>query len=135
MKRRWFELEPVASDPERNLRRRLHWLGGAVVLLAVAMIIAILAARSPKPVFLVIPMILTMVAWIGVTSSRLGDLHARARRNLREGGYKCCPQCGYDLRTLADEGACPECGSAYSPLSLRQHWEKAYRRLLDKPGR
>lgn len=127
MKRRWFELEPVASDPERSLRRRLHWLGGAVVLLAVAMIIAILAARSPKPVFLVIPMILAMVAWIGVTSSRLGDLHARARRDLREGGY--------DLRTLADEGACPECGSAYSPLSLRQHWEGAYRRMLDKPGR
>ncbi|HPO93558.1 MAG TPA: hypothetical protein PL072_08805 [Phycisphaerales bacterium] len=100
---------------------------GAIVLLAVAMIIAILAARSPKPVFLVIPMTPAMVAWIGGTSSRLGDLHARARRNLREGGY--------DLRTLADESARPECASAYSPLSLRQHWEEAYRRMLDKPGR
>ncbi len=135
MKRRWFELEPVASERERRLRRRFHGLGAGIVLLAVAMIAAIFVARSPKPVFFVVPVIMAMVAWTGVTSSRLGDLHARARRNLREGGYKCCPQCGYDLRTLADDGACPECGSAYTPLSLQQHWEHAYRRMLDKPGR
>lgn len=32
-------------------------------------------------------------------------------------GTKACRKCGYDLAGLGDEGACPECGNAYSVYS------------------
>ena len=31
-----------------------------------------------------------------------------------------CPNCGYDVRGLADDGTCPECGSAFTVTQVVQ---------------
>lgn len=75
------------------------WMGVAVSL---AVIAAVLAA--------------------GHLSERPQRLAARRLIHARSKLYRICP-CGYDLAGSPIEGLCPECGDAYTPQSLKEHWE------------
>ncbi|MBX3361436.1 MAG: hypothetical protein KF912_14355 [Phycisphaeraceae bacterium] len=46
----------------------------------------------------------------------------RVRGPLREARGRLCPDCLHDLRGIGDEGACPECGEAFSKESLADWW-------------
>jgi len=46
----------------------------------------------------------------------------RLRHRLRQSDGLLCPQCGYDLRALPEEGACPECGIRYEHAAVRKRW-------------
>lgn len=135
MKRTVFDLEPVTSDEERRLRRRLVMCVCATVLLGLVMVVVVVVFQAPGLLFAFVPMIIGGVACTGIVASRLGDLHLQARRRLREQKYTRCPACEYDLSALPPEGRCPECGAEYSPPVLKARWEQAYTQMLDKPGR
>ena len=61
---------------------------------------------------------LAMSAWQGL----------RLRRKLREGEYKFCVGCGYDLGACEESGACPECGRDYTAAGLRKEWKSFLKR-------
>ncbi len=46
----------------------------------------------------------------------------RVTRSAKEMGGKICWRCGYNLKGLADEGTCPECGDRYALAELRRRW-------------
>jgi uncharacterized protein with PIN domain len=48
----------------------------------------------------------------------------------RAAEYRICPKCGYDLRSCAEVGSCPECGTVYDPQWLERTWEAPQRRRL-----
>lgn len=130
-----FKLEPVTSDAERRLRRTIRAHGAVILLLAFTMVGVMIWQKTAAPIFVFVPIIIGLVTWTAILASDLGDLHKKARDKLRREGYKFCARCEYDLATLPDEGLCPECGSPYTRAELEAHWEHAYKRLLDKPGR
>lgn len=128
---RWSDLNlPVATPRERRLRSVLRVYPFVIVgfaMLLVAMLIAGLV--PPKTVA-----ILLGVAWFStmgllVFASRLAGAYYAGRQHLRNHRYMVCPACEYDLGELAESAACPECGQAYNPQSLRETWENIYSRL------
>ncbi len=130
-----FKLEPVTNDAERRLRRFVRALGAIILTIAFSMVGIMIWQKSAAPIFVFVPIIIGLAAWTVILTSDLGDLHKKARDQLRREGYKFCTRCEYNLATLPDEGVCPECGASYNRAMLEAHWEQAYMRLLDKPGR
>jgi len=49
---------------------------------------------------------------------------ASLRRRARRSDGQACESCLYDLRGLAPEGSCPECGIAYNLENLKHIWSK-----------
>jgi hypothetical protein len=41
---------------------------------------------------------------------------------LEEHDYRLCCFCGYDLRSIPDQGRCPECGEWYDVRVTRKEW-------------
>jgi len=69
-------------------------------------------------------------AWFVAFSRILASRRACARR-VRLAGYRFCPNCTYDLRTLPESGACPECGANFTPADLEGRWRQIYGNLLE----
>lgn len=122
--------------PSRSMRR-MSILFGAVVLGGVILLRILdkhLGIRSlPLPVMLGVVGLMGLAAlvFLGYLASHGGYHHARMLK-LRAAGYRCCPECGYDLRESAPDGSCPECGEDYTPDSLRSRWEGDAK--VDPPG-
>lgn len=76
--------------------RAFFWLNGGMVLLMFAATCAFYGAR------------------------------ARGWRTLKEADFMICPQCRYDLRSIEDHAACPECGAPFTPDSLFETWRWSY---------
>jgi hypothetical protein len=71
----------------------------------------------------------------GAALSVLASVLARQRKrrfelHLCAEDYLLCPCCYYSLRGLPEDGVCPECGSGYSPQSLKDDWLFALREGL-----
>lgn len=71
-------------------------------------------------VLLPLPYVLWLLSWRGIR---------RTTRRAAAHDHLLCPDCTYDLRTLDETGACPECGRAYEHEAVRAQWMDAARRL------
>lgn len=49
----------------------------------------------------------------------------RINRQFKEAGGRLCTHCGYDLRSLGDSGACPECGHAFQADRDAEKWSNS----------
>ena len=135
MKRSPLKLETVASEPERARRRRLYIvLGFQGIWVGLLLCFALVLHFGPGVIVCVVVIVITnfYMLW---TTTQLSGMQWSARQQLRRNGYKVCPACSYDLASSPDEGICPECGLAYSPQMLKERWESAYQRMLEKTGR
>lgn len=65
---------------------------------------------------------LGLLAYTGFIVSRINYHHTRMLR-LRALDYRFCPECAYDLRDAPPSGTCSECGTPFTPASLRERWE------------
>lgn len=63
--------------------------------------------------------------WVPAVAFRRFESQVREHDNL------VCNKCGYLLCGLGDQFTCPECGSQYEAVELREYWE----RLFKKPGK
>ncbi len=50
----------------------------------------------------------------------------RMRRRAGDLGWKMCNRCGYDLRSTAEPGPCPECGSEFTYRGLEDYWTRTW---------
>lgn len=135
MKMNPLQLETVASDAERLRRRRLYQVLGfqgvwVILLLCFALVFHFL----PGVIACVVVIVITnfYLLW---TTTQLSGMQWSTREKLRKSGYKVCPDCSYDLASSPAEGVCPECGTSYTPALLKERWESAYKRMLEKAGR
>ncbi|MCW5757390.1 MAG: hypothetical protein KIT54_09160 [Phycisphaeraceae bacterium] len=71
-----------------------------------------------------------LAAGVGVFFAWLLEGSAKsALRRAIANDHLLCPACTYDLRSLAEEGACPECGRACEHAAVRAQWLDAQRRF------
>ncbi|CAG0995517.1 hypothetical protein PHYC_02536 [Phycisphaerales bacterium] len=59
----------------------------------------------------------------GVVAWWFGVSLEKTQRRARGLGGKMCWGCGYSLEGIAADGACPECGRAYTHSELRDRWD------------
>jgi hypothetical protein len=132
--------EPVPTIVWRRLRffRGAVWaltvgglgLGLAMLLALVMLLCAIGPAWATiierllwtREMFLLVVPSVVLLQWVIPWLARY-----RVReilRGARESGYRVCPECGYLLRGLADDGHCPECGITYTCDELNRVWER-----------
>jgi len=110
--------------------RRWKWRGLLVVLVAGLAAFAVLAIDAAALPFSTIagwniPLMLAMFAGVLLCKRAARRVVGRAAA----ADHLLCPECTYDLRTLDEAGACPECGRAYEHGAVRAQWLDAQRRL------
>ncbi|MCE7975206.1 MAG: hypothetical protein DYG92_12925 [Leptolyngbya sp. PLA1] len=66
----------------------------------------------------------------GLLAAWFGRAMVREVKAAEQLGWKRCWDCGYDLRGVAADGICPECGKAYACDELAAKW----RLLAHKPA-
>lgn len=60
----------------------------------------------------------------------VGGVHGRrGYARLKACGLLLCTRCGFDLRGLDEEGACPECGTRYTHTGTRNQWRVIFPQL------
>lgn len=130
-----LKLETVASEAERARRRRLHFIVAFQgVWASLLLCFALVFHYVPGVIACVGVIVLTNFYLLWMTT-QLSGMQWSQRQKLRKSGYRVCPSCSYDLGASPDEGICPECGFAYTPQILKDRWETAYQRMLEKTGR
>jgi RNA polymerase subunit RPABC4/transcription elongation factor Spt4 len=100
------------------------WFQFAVV---VPLALAIVGVMIFAPTRRLSPLILVLIGANVMQVATSLYLPKVGRRVVRKHDFKLCVRCRYLLTGLADEGACPECGTAYTQSSLREHWSAVYR--------
>lgn len=127
-------LQPVSTPAERRRRRNLYRILAVQGVLALLMVYFAAVRQNLLVVFVLIGVLFLGNLVLVATASQISSTSWLARKRLREAGYRVCPTCSYDLSASALQGVCPECGDPYSPETLREKWEEAYQKILQKPG-
>ena len=134
--RDWLRTEArrlnIDQSVPRPVRGPMRWaVGFAVIVMFVPIGFIALDAfalndRVPNVLF-------PAIVWAAVACVVVAYLLSkRALRRAAAADHLLCPECTYDLRTLDEAGACPECGRAYEHEAVRAQWAEAERRLKRK---
>jgi hypothetical protein len=127
---------PCITSRERYLRRVIRV---AVAIMLAAAPVLYLGLRFLPREFAIIFSGLGPVLWIGgivvaACAVKLSEAHMDGKKLGRASGWKFCPHCEYELVGGEDQGACPECGSAYDVAELTRIWTEVYERHEEKGG-
>ncbi len=103
----------------RALWARVRWGRWLLVVFLVLPLTLIIFVDVP----IVDRVVLPLLIFSSILSPRL--IHRYARRfghRVRENEFMNCLECGYNLRGLPDEHACPECGVKYLLPDVQVKW-------------
>ncbi len=104
------------------IRRAFFMTGiGLPACMAAALVAEVWRLRGPDTLVWSVLVLAPVVLGLFLASFRVQH---RLVRTLREGDYRYCPGCCYDLRGVADPGVCPECGRPYSRADLAEDWAR-----------
>lgn len=71
----------------------------------------------------VLPLVFMLPVFVAIMGNAIGLRRIRARLVAAEG--RLCIHCMHELRGLADQGVCPECGRAFDLQADRRRWVRA----------
>ena len=103
----------------------------ATLLAAVGTVAVLRLVQGAVLVGVGVPVILVVVfgVWFAGAAT-VGRLRQRVRQadlaRVKANGFKVCVGCRYDLRSLPEEGRCPECGRSYQLKNLARAWAWTY---------
>ncbi len=106
-------------------RRRLAVAWIATAGLGVIGAIFLFGLEPSSPRFSdAIGLVLCVITFVFVFLHIVLDDKARRKfvARVADDEYRVCPQCGYLLSGLPDQGKCPECGRGYSIEELERIW-------------
>lgn len=84
--------------------------------------------RSPWPAVIFVVTVFMSLLLAGLIASTIHYIARRRARHLIQSlDCRLCPRCRYDLSASPPDGACSECGRAYTDTALRALWQSAYR--------
>lgn len=117
---RWhLERPPRASRPLFRLGSPFIGLLGMAGFLPV--IIIIITRIGPRPMMAYVIGDLLVIGIVMILRLRF---MRRLKAKLRAADGALCPDCGYDLRGLAEKGDCPECGRAFEREADMAFWRR-----------
>jgi hypothetical protein len=113
--------------PPRELARQKNQTIPAAMLIGlVAVGVGSVVLQSP----ILLPLAIVLAIGGNAGYLRLRAIHPHDLSRLCQSGCRLCPECDYDLSACPASGDCPECGRAYTPQSLKKHWESLYTQLM-----
>lgn len=84
--------------------------------------------RSPWPAIIFVVTVFMSLLLAGLIASTIHYFaRRRSKRHIQSLDCRLCPRCRYDLSASPPDGACSECGRAYTDVALRALWKSAYR--------
>lgn len=70
-----------------------------------------------------LPLVFMLPVFVAIMGNAIGLRRIRRRLVAAEG--RLCIHCVHDLRGLAEQGVCPECGRAFDVMADRRRWVRA----------
>ncbi|QOJ00634.1 MAG: hypothetical protein HRU70_09080 [Phycisphaeraceae bacterium] len=112
--------------PRTPFHERDENAGWLIVLIAIALLVLItLTLDRSTHSGVALSSLILYAGYIALASTLLLHRRRHAKR-IENAQWALCPTCGYDLRTLPQRGACPECGRTYSRDAVRRFWINKY---------
>ncbi|MBY0112084.1 MAG: hypothetical protein K2Y21_04625 [Phycisphaerales bacterium] len=123
---------PINPIPSQKLPRALPFTALASIICGVLGVLALsLDFTTLGTIAIALAALGLVFVFVGAITVSLS--HAKTQRGLKDLCFGACPNCSYRLDGLSNSGSCPECGTAYTRVSLRDRHGRKMEREGSEP--